>query len=147
MNSRLSCVARVAGLLHSHQCRSLAGLSASNATSTLIHEVRTLQILRRKVTTLVLDIKGGFDNLNPSTLCSMLKAKALNPYLVSWTRFFLSGRTCRLRFLGAPKIFAPDSVDTLQGSLVSPLLFVIYVSPLHSEIPGSSLSPMSTTLV
>ena len=141
MNSRLSCVARVAGLLDTHQCGSLAGLSTSDAVTTLTHEVRTLQIAGRKVSTLFLDIKGGFDNVNSSTLCSMLRAKAVNPYLVSWTRSFLTGRTCRLRYQGSPRVFAPVAVGTPQGSPVSPLLFVIYVSRLHREIPqGLTLS-------
>jgi len=141
MNSRLSCVARVAGLLDTHQCGSLAGLSTSDAVTTLTHEVRTLQMSGRKVSTLFLDIKGGFDNVNSSTLCSMLRAKAVNPYLVSWTRSFLTGRTCRLRYQGSPRVFAPVAVGTPQGSPVSPLLIVIYVSRLHCEIPrGLTLS-------
>jgi len=49
MNWRLSCVARVAGLLDPHQCGSLAGLWALDATTTLTHEVRTLQVAGRKV--------------------------------------------------------------------------------------------------
>jgi len=48
---------------------------------------------------------------------------------------------CRLLYQGSPKVFAPVSVGTPQGSPVSPLLFDIYVSRLHSEIPrGLSLS-------
>jgi len=141
MNSRLSGVARVAGLLNPHQCGSLAGLSASDATTTLTHEIRTLQMAGRKVSTLFLDIKGGFDNVNVSTLCNMLKAKGVNPYLVSWTRSFLTGRLCRLLYQGSPKIFAPVSVGSPQGSPVSLLLFVIYVSRLHSDLPqGLTLS-------
>ena len=141
MNSRLSCVARVAGLLNPHQCGSLAGLSTSDAITTLTHEVRTLQMAGRKVSTLFLDIKEGFDNVNPSTLCSMLKAKAVNPDLISWTRSFLTRRTCRLRYQGSPRVFPPVSVGTPQGSPVSPLLFVIYVSRLHCKIPqGLTLS-------
>jgi len=135
MDSRLSSVARACGLLDQHQCGSLAGLSASDATTTLTHEVRTLQMAGRKVSTLFLDIKRGFDNVNASSLSGMLKAKGVNRYLVSWTRSFLSDRTCRLLYQGSPKIFAPVSVGTPQGSPVSPLLFVVYVSRLHSEIP------------
>ena len=141
MNSKLSGVACVAGLLNPHRCGSLAGLSALDAASTLTHEIRTLQMAGRKVSTLFLDIKGGFDNVNPSTLCNMLKAKGVNPYLVSWTRSFLTGRLCQLLYQGSPKIFARVSVGTPQGSPVSPLLFVIYVSRLHSEVPqGLTLS-------
>jgi len=141
MNSRLSCVARATGLLNPHQCGFLAGLSASDAVTTLTHEVKSLPMAGRKVSTLFLDIKGGFDNVNPSTLCGMLRAKGVNPYLVSWTRSFLSGRSCRLRYQGSPKVFAPVAVGTPQGSPVSPLFFVIYVSRQHCEIPrGLSLS-------
>jgi len=141
MNSRLSGVARATGLLNLHQCGLLAGLSASDAVSTLTHEVKTLQMAGRKVSTLFLDLKGSFDNVNPSALCGMLSAKGVNPYLVSWTRSFLSGRSCRLLYEGSPQVFAPVSVGTPQGSPVSPLLFVIYVSRLYSEIrQGHTLS-------
>jgi len=83
MNSRLSCVARITSLLNPHQCGSLAGLSVSDACTTLAHEVRTFQMDKRKVSTLCLDIKGGFDNVNPSCLYGMLSSKGVNPYLVS----------------------------------------------------------------
>ena len=135
MTSRLSCVARAAGLLNPHQCGWLAGLSASDAVTTLTHVVRTLQMAGRKVSTLFLDIKGGFDNVNPSTLCGILRAKGVNPYLVSWTRSFLSDRPCRLKYQGSLRVFIPVAVGTPHGSPVSPLLFVIYVSRLHCEIP------------
>jgi len=85
MNSRLSCVARATGLLNPHQCGSLAGLSASDTVTTLTHKVQTLQMAGKKVSTLFLDIKGGFDNVNSSTLCGILRAKGVNPYLVSST--------------------------------------------------------------
>ena len=43
----------------------------------------------------------------------------------------MTGQSCRLLFQGSPRIFSPVSVGTPQGSPVSPLLFVIYVAPLH----------------
>ena len=93
-------MARVTSLINPHQCGSPAGLSASDTTTTLIHEVKTLQMAGRKVSTLFLHIKGRFDNINPATFCGMLRAKRVNPYLVSWTKSFLSGRTCLLLYQG-----------------------------------------------
>ena len=105
MNSRLSSVARATGVLNPHQCGSLARLSASDAVTTLTHEVKTLQLAGRKVSTLFLDIKGSFDNVNPATICGMVSPKGVNPYLVSWTKSFLSGRSCRLLYQGSPRGF------------------------------------------
>ena len=34
-------------------------------------------------------------------------------------------------FQGSPRIFSPVSVGTRQGSPISPVLFVIYIAPLH----------------
>jgi len=134
-------VARPTGLLKPHQCGSRASLSASDAITTLTHEVKTLHLAGRKVSTLSLDIKGGSDNVNPATLYGILRAKGFNPYLVSWTKSFLSGRSCRLLYQASHQVFAPVSVGTPQGSPVAPLLFVIYVSRLQCEIPqGLSLS-------
>ena len=94
---------------------------------------------KRKVSTLFLDIKGGFDNVNPSSLCRKLSAKGVSPYLVSWTRSFLTGRSCRLLFQGSPKVFALVSVGTPKGPLFHPscslymFLVSIWRSPMASH--------------
>ena len=132
--SRLSLLARHVGLLHPHQTGSLPSLSTFDSTSTLAHEVRLLQRLGSKVSSLFLDIKGGFDNVDPSQLTSALRAKGAHKYLVAWVGSFLTNRRCRLLFQGSPRVFSTVAVRTLQGSPISPLLFVIYVSPLHPEI-------------
>ena len=50
--------------------------------------------------------------------------------------FFADGdRSCRLLFHGSPRVFSPVSVGIPQGYPISPLLFVIYVSPLHIFLP------------
>ena len=82
-------------------------------------------------------MKGGFDNVEAPSLLSLLRRKGVSPYLVQWVGSFLRDRTCRLTFQGSPRIFAPVSLGVPQGSPISPLLFVIYVSSLHLEIPRS----------
>ena len=129
--SRLSAIARYVSLLHRTQCGSLPSLSSFDACTALTDTVRTLQRPALKVSSLFLDIKGGFDNVDADILCSSLRSKGVNHYLISWVRSFLTGRSCRLLFQGSPRIFSPVFVGTPQGSPVSPLLFVIYVAPLH----------------
>jgi len=131
----LSAIARSRGLLHPNQCGSLPGLSSSDASLTLTHEVRTLQRPRLKVSTLLLDIKAGFSNVNASTLRARLLAFHVPSYMVDWVSSFLSERTCTLVFQGSPNLPSPVSIDTPQGSPLSPLLFLLYVAPLHMSIP------------
>ena len=139
--SRLSAIARYVGLLHRNQCSSLPSPSSFDACSALTDTVRTLQRTPLKLSSLFLDIKGGFDNDDDDILCSSLRSKRVNHYLISWVRSFLTGRSCGLLFQGSPRIFSPVSVGTPQGSPVSPLLFVIYVAPLHIPLDRGLVLP------
>ena len=122
-------------LLHPNQCGFLPGLSTSDTVATLTHEVNTLQRPLLKVSTLFLDRKAGFDNVNASKLRSLLLSKNLPSYMVDWVSSFLTGRKCTLVLQGAANVSAPVSVGTPQGSPISTLLFLIYVAPLHFRIP------------
>jgi len=98
-------------------------------------QVRTLQRPRLKVSTLFLDIKAGFNNVNASTLRARLLASRVPSYRVEGVSSFLSERTCTLVFQGSPNISSLVSVGTPQGSPISPLLFLLYVAPLHMSVP------------
>ena len=139
MTVRLTTLARKANVLHPNQCGSLPGLSTSDACATLIHEVRTLQRPRWAVSTLFLNIKADFDNVNTSKLRALLRAKSIPSYMVDWVSSYLSERACTLVFQDAPGTKAPVEVGIPQGSPISPLLFLIYVAPLHSAIPRGAM--------
>jgi len=100
-------------------------------------DVQSLHRLRHKVSTLFLNIKGGFDNVELSALLSLLCHRGVSPYLIQWIGSFLRDCTCRLTFQGSPRTFTPVSVRVLQGSPISPLLFVIYIFSLHMDIPSA----------
>ena len=81
-----------------------------------------------------LDIKAGFDNVGNNTLARILREGGITPYLVSWVSSFLGERSCTLIFQGAPGTLAPVNVGAPQGSPISPLLFLLYLAPLHFRI-------------
>jgi len=89
---RLAVAAGSLGLLHPNQCRSLAALGYFNPVATLTHELRLLQAASFKVSTLFLDVKGGFDNVCANRLASILAKEEVSAYLVAWIKSFLSGR-------------------------------------------------------
>lgn len=66
--------------------------------ATLTHEIGTLQYHRWKVSTLFLDIKAGFENIDAVKLRAMfLKRKAFS-YMLDWISSFLMERICTLVF-------------------------------------------------
>jgi len=132
--ARLLEAARLNGLFHPNQCGSLTGLSTYDACLTLTNDVKTLQRPRLKVSSMFLDIKAGFDNVDNKTLARILREGGIPPYLVSWVSSFLGERSCTLIFQGAPGTPAPINVGAPQGSPISPLLFLLYVAPLHFGI-------------
>ena len=77
-----------------------------------MHEIRTLQRPRLKVSTLFLDIKAGFNNVNTSTLRARLLASNVFSYMVDWVSSFLSERTCTLGFQGSPTLSSLVSFGT-----------------------------------
>jgi len=133
--SRLRLVARSKGLLNPNECSSLPGLSTYDAVLTLFNDVKTLQRPHLKVSSLFLDIKAGFDNVDNSILFRILREGGIAPYVVSWVSSFVGKRSCTLVFQRAPGTPALVNVGAPQGSPISPLLFLLYVSPLYFTIP------------
>jgi len=122
-------------MLNPNQCGSLPGRGTYDAVPTLFNDVKTLQRPCLKVASLFLDIKAGFDNVDNSTLARILREGGIPRDLVSWVSSFLGERSCTLVFQGAPRTPAPINVGGPQGSPISPLLFLLYVSPLHFQVP------------
>jgi len=137
--ARLLMAARLRGLLHPNECGSLPGLSTYDACLTLTNDVKTLQRPRLKVSSLFLDIKAGFDNVDNYTLARILRESGIPPYLVSWVSSFLGELSCTLIFQGAPRTPAPVNVGAPQGSSISQLLFLLYVAPLHFRMPRGQM--------
>jgi len=133
--ARLLTAARLRRLLHPNQCGSLPGLTTYNACPTLTNDIKTLQRPCLKVSSLLLDIKAGFDNVYNNTLARILRDGGIPPYLISWVSSFLGERSCTLIFQGAPGTPAAVNVGAPQGFPISPLLFLLYVAPLHFGIP------------
>ena len=79
---RLSAQATTCSLIHLLQCGSLPGRSTADAALILQHHVESFHHLGYKVSTLFLDVKGGFNNVESPSLLSLLHRKEVSLYLV-----------------------------------------------------------------
>ena len=100
------------------------------------HDIGTAHRRGLKASTLLLDVKGGFDNVNPTKLTQILKHAGIPRDLRAWVTSFLTERQVALIFQGGPGDFLSVFMGTPQGSPLSPLLFLIYVSGFHEERAG-----------
>jgi len=144
--SRLSAQATICSLIHHLQSGSLPGRSTADAALVLQHNVESFHRLRYKISTLFLDVKGGFDNVESSSLLSLLRRKGVSSYLLQWVGSFLRDRTCRLTFQGSPRLFAPVLVGSLKDPLSSHFCSSYTSSSSTWKFPGPLLSPTSTSL-
>ena len=107
-----------------------------NASSTvdaglcLQHDIRTAHASGLVCASLLFDISGFFDNINHQRLIAVFRALGFPPELVRWLQSFLSNHLVALRFNG----FTSDQYDlrvgTPQGSPISPVLSIIFASPI-----------------
>jgi hypothetical protein len=113
-----------------------------NASSTvdaglmLLHDIQSAQQSGLKCGLLLFDIQGFFDNINRGRLVNVFANLGFAPELVSWCQSFLTDRTVRLRFNGKSSDPFETDIGTPQGSPVSPVLLIIYTSPLLHRMQG-----------
>jgi hypothetical protein len=79
---------------------------------------------------LCLDIKGAFDNVSHARLLWILRMKGLPDWMIGIVQSFLTGRRTRLIFSGYQSEWINTESGIPQGSPLSPILFLFFVSEL-----------------
>ena len=110
--SCLSAQAAICSLIHPLECRSLPRRSTADAALVLQDNVESLHRLRYKVSTLFLDVKVGFDNVESPSLLSLLDRTGVSPYLVVTGAHY---REVNSKVATAPKLKVEDK-DRVNNS-------------------------------
>lgn len=152
---RLSYLAETTCLLHPSQIGGRLSKSAIDAALLLSNQVDENKTLKRKTSTLFLDVKGAFDHVSKNRLLAILRRLQLPNSLIAWVSSFLQDRLLRLSFDGQIEDFSNIESGIPQGSPISPILFLIYIRDLfdttgdvsfRSYIDDISLTTASTSL-
>ena len=81
-----------------------------------------------------LDIKGAFDTVNHTRLLEILRKKGYPAWVLRWIRSYLTERTAELLFDGEASGKIPLRAGVPQGSGLSPILFILYISTLYDAL-------------
>ncbi|KAI1001738.1 hypothetical protein K3495_g6468 [Podosphaera aphanis] len=117
-------------ILATQQFGALPGRSAADLTTCLTHDVERALSEGRSASMLTLDVKGAFDAVLPGRLVRRTREQGWPDYLVRWVGSFATDRSVHIKLDG--ETGPPQQVDCglPQGSPVSPILFMLYISPL-----------------
>ena len=130
MATRLAHLAEKYNLLYRLQIGGRPKRSAVDAAMYLANLFDEGNKKGKTLSTLCIDVKGAFDNVFKERLLHTMKSMKLDQKTTRWGETFLSERMASLSFDKDSEKMSPIDTGIPQGSPVSPILFLFYVSPL-----------------
>ena len=132
--TRLSKVAEEARLLPEIQMGFRKGRSTESALFLLTSQVEKVWKEGMVASLLSLDISGAYDRVLPKILQQILERKGIPLWLSSWILSFCTSRSTTLVFDDSESSAIPIHCGVPQGSSLSPILFLFYISELHETV-------------
>jgi hypothetical protein len=126
----MSWIAVTYKVLASQQFGALPLRSAVDLTTCLTYDVEEALNKGLTATLLTLDVKGAFDTVLPGRLVHRLREQGWPDNLTRWIASFATGRSVQLKLDSEIGLMTSIYCGLLQGSPVSPILFMLYLAPL-----------------
>ena len=101
-----------------------------NLTMCLTHDMEEALLSSSKASFLTMDIKGAFNAVLPGRLVHRLHEQGWPDHLVCWIQSFTMNWSVKICLDGETGPVTDIWCGLPQGSLISPILFMLYIAPL-----------------
>ena len=126
-------------LICNHQFGFRKNHSTEHALMSIAEQIK--ENFRKKLFTcgVFVDLEKAFDTVNHEILIAKLKHYGLNDKSLALLASYLQNRSQQVTLNGEVSDIKPISCGVPQGSILGPLLFLIYINDLHSCIKSSTV--------
>jgi hypothetical protein len=119
-------------LLYSHQYGFQRGKSTEHSLTHLINHIYSALNDKKYCIGLFLDLKKAFDVCSHSILLKKLKKYGITGKAHDWFQSYLKDRKQRVDINGTYSSTKTFNISVIQGSILGPILFLIYINDLYS---------------
>ena len=114
-----------------------------SCTTQLIQVIDTIGKLLdqgERIDVVYLDMSKAFDKVNHTRMIDKLRSFGFNGGLLSWFQSYLRHRRQKVTALGSTSTSTPVTSGVPQGSILGPILFLLYVNDLPDAISSSTIA-------
>uniref|UniRef100_A0A3B5QKI5 Reverse transcriptase domain-containing protein n=1 Tax=Xiphophorus maculatus TaxID=8083 RepID=A0A3B5QKI5_XIPMA len=112
------------------------GRSTTDPMVQLEHEIRKAQVNKEVLMAVFLDIEKAYDMLWKEGLLIKIRQIGLSGKIYNWIKDFLTDRNIRVKIGNEVSSKCLTENGTPQGSIISPMLFIIMINDIFSKIEG-----------